>query len=154
MAQSNFQPVSFLTLESGTRVVDRFGQPVGEVERVLFLDDGGFDGIVVRTRAGERFVDAPEVRRISGGAVTLGVTVVDVESPGARGPRVYGLPEARFDRADVTEADRDEAIDALKSAFVADALTTDELGDRVARAHLAETLDQLDAVLDGCPLPE
>jgi hypothetical protein len=58
---------SFLTLQPGTAVVDRFGAHAGEVDRVLLLDGGGFDGIVVSTRVGRRFVDAPEVRRISGG---------------------------------------------------------------------------------------
>jgi hypothetical protein len=45
--------------------VDRFGQPVGAVKRTLVLEGGGFDGIIVETDAGKRFVDAPEVRRIS-----------------------------------------------------------------------------------------
>jgi Domain of unknown function (DUF1707) len=141
--------MSFLTLESGTPVVDRFGHPVGEVERVLVLEGGGFDGIIVVTKAGRRFVDAPEVRRISRGAVILGVTTTDVESPGLNAKRVYGIRQARYDRTDATEADRDEVIESLKRAFVQDELTTDELGDRVYRAHLAETLDELDAVLAG-----
>jgi Domain of unknown function (DUF1707) len=147
MAEPDSRPSSFLTLEPGTPVVDRFGQPVGKVERVLVLDGGGFDGIVVRTDSGRRFVDAPEVRRISRGAVTLGVTAADVRSPGADGKRVYGLPQARHDRVHATEADRDEAIDSLKRAYVRDELTTEELGERVSIAHLAETLDELDAVL-------
>jgi Domain of unknown function (DUF1707) len=140
-------PVSFLNLEAGTAVVDRFGQPVGKVERVLLLETGGFDGIVVRTGAGRRFVDAPEVRRISGGAVTLGVTARDVVQPGTGGARVHGMPAARHDRIEVTEADRDAAVDALKAAFVDDRLSTGELGERVAIAHLADTLDELDAAL-------
>ena len=127
-------------------MVDRFGKPVGTVERVLLFEGGGFDGIIVRTGAGRRFVDAPEVRRLSGGAVTLGVTCADVEQPGPDNPR-YGVPVARYDRTDVTEADRDAVIEALKTAYVADALTTDELGERVTIAHLAETLDELDAAL-------
>jgi hypothetical protein len=126
--------------------VDRFGSPVGTVQQVLLLEDGGFDGMIVRTRVGARFVDAPEVRRISQGAVTLGITVGDVEHPGGS-PSRYGVPAARHDRTDVTEADRDAAIDSLKRAFVRDELTTEELGDRVAVAHVAETLTQLDAVL-------
>lgn len=65
-------PISYLTLENGTAILDRFGYPVGEVGRVLLLDGGGFDGIIVRTASG-RFVDAPEVRRISADAVTLGI---------------------------------------------------------------------------------
>jgi hypothetical protein len=143
---SDSQPTSFLTLEPGTAVVG-FGAPVGKVHRVLLLETGGFDGIVVTTRAGRRFVDAPEVRRISGGAVTLGITTPEVEAPGPNARRVYGMPEARHDRTDVTEADRDEVIDCLKRAYVEDELTTDELSERVGIAHSAETLDDLDAAL-------
>jgi uncharacterized protein DUF1707 len=141
------EPTSFLTLEVGTAVVDRFGAPAGKVERVLLLESGGFDGIIVATRIGKRFVDAPEVRRISQGAVTLGITVADVECPRAETRSTYGIPTARHDRTEVTEADRDEVIDSLKRAFVSDELTADELGDRVAIAHVAETLEELDAAL-------
>jgi hypothetical protein len=147
MPDSDGDPTSFLTLEPGTRVVDRFGRPVGKVRRVLLLETGGFDGIIVSTRAGKRFVDAPEVRRISGGAVTLGIAAADVESPAADGSRRHGIPAARHDRTDVTEADRDEAIDCLKRAYVRDELTTDELAERVAIAHVAEKLEQLDTAL-------
>jgi hypothetical protein len=117
------------------------------VRRVLLLETGGFDGIIVGTRAGKRFVDAPEVRRISGGAVTLGIALADVESPSADGHRRYGVPKARYDRTEVTEADRDEAIDCLKRAYVRDELTTEELAERVAIAHVAENLEQLDVAL-------
>ena len=116
MPEPDLQPASFLTLKRGTSVVDRFGERVGEVHRVLLLEGGGFDGIIVRTRAGKRFVDAPEVRRISGGAVTLGITVADVERPGTDGPSVYGVPAARIGRTEVTEADRDEALAGLTDA--------------------------------------
>jgi hypothetical protein len=108
------------------------GQPVGKVHRVLVLETGGFDGIVVKTDAGTRFVDAPEVRRISAGAVTLGITVDDVVNPGPNARRIYGMPEAR---------------ECLKRAYCRDELTTDELADRVGIAHLAETLDELDAAV-------
>ena len=141
------RPTSFLTLERGTRVVDRFGQPVGEVERVLLLDGDGFDGLIVDTEAGDRFVDAPEVRRIAGGAVTLGITVGDVERPEEAGR--YGVPAARHDRTEVTEADRDAAIDALKRAFVAGALSVEGLSERVGIAHVAEELVELDGALAG-----
>src|SRR5215213_4974114 len=145
--QPNPQPVSFLTLEAGTPVVDRFGAAVGAVHRCLLLDDGGFDEIVVRPAARRRFVDAPEVRRIVGGAVTLGVTADDVLNPGASPHRVYGMPEARHDRTNVTEADRDEVIACLKRAYVDDELTTDQLSERAGIAHLAATLEELDAAL-------
>jgi Domain of unknown function (DUF1707) len=142
-------PVSFLTLASGTPVVDRFGRPVGQVRRVLVHELGGFDGIIVRTRAGKRFVDAPEVRRISQGVVTLGITVDEVELPAVDRKGRDGAPAARNDRSEVTEADRDAVIDALKRAYVRDDLTTEELSERVAIAHDAETLDRLEAVMPG-----
>jgi hypothetical protein len=139
--------MSFLTLEPGTPVVDRFGRAVGAVDRALLHEDGGFDGIIVRTRAGRRFVDAPEVRRISQGAVTLGITIIEVEQAATGESGRYGAPVARHDRVQVTEADRDACIEALKRAYVRDELTTEELAERVAVAHLAETLDHLDEVL-------
>src|SRR3954454_22058400 len=92
------QPTSFLTLERGTPVVDRFGEPVGEVHRVLILDGGGFDGVIVRTPAGRRFAASPAARRIAAGAVTLGITVADVAPPGADAPRMCGVPAARIGR--------------------------------------------------------
>jgi hypothetical protein len=141
------QPVSFLTLEEGTPVLDRFGRPVGEVDRVLLFEGGGFDGLIVRTDAGGRFVDAPEVRRISRGAVTLGTTVDEVERPASGDEGRYGVPMARYGRTEVTEADRDAVIECLKAAFVREELSADALGERVARVHLAETLDELDAAL-------
>jgi hypothetical protein len=147
--EPDLRPTSFLTLERGTAVVDRFGRAVGDVHRVLLHEDGAFDGMVVRTGAGKRFVDAPEVRRISGGAVTLGITLDEVERPAAEGQHRYGIPAARYGRTAVTEADRDAVIDALKRAYVRDELTADELGERVAIAHDAQTLDELDGALAG-----
>jgi hypothetical protein len=147
MGTRKMQPTSFLNLEPETSVVDRFGRPVGTVQRVLLHRDGGFDGIIVRTRAGKRFVDAPEVRRISKRAVTLGITVAEVEHPADDVRGRDGVPAARYGRTEVTEADRDAVIDALKQAYMRDDLTTEELGERVAVAHVAESLDQLDAVL-------
>jgi hypothetical protein len=149
MCASASGPVSFLTLRPGTPVVDRFGAPVGSVARVLVLEGDEFDGIVVETSVGRRFVDAPEVRRISAGAVTLGIALADVDCPSDGRPRSYGVPEARYDRVDATEADRDEAIDRLKRAYVEDAITVEQLGERVSIAHCAETLEQLDQAVAG-----
>jgi hypothetical protein len=141
------EPTSFLVLEPGTRVVDRFGRPVGEVHRVLKHGDGGFDGIVVQTSAGRRFVDAPEVRRISKGAVNLGSMADEVEQ--AKGPDYGGVPSAGYGRDKLTEADRDATIDALKRAYVRGEIEIDELAGRVATAHIAEDLTELDAALSG-----
>jgi Domain of unknown function (DUF1707) len=142
--------VSFLTLEDETPVIDRFGMEVGSVRKVLLHEGDGFDGLIVRTEAGDRFVDAPEVRRISDRTVTLGITASDVEHPGATVER-YGLPTARHDRTEVTEADRDDAIAALKRAYVDDELDVDQLAERVGVVHQAETLPQLDGVLADLP---
>jgi hypothetical protein len=138
-------PASYLTLERGSAVHDRFGVAVGQVERVLVGPGTHFDGIIVRTKAGRRFVDAPEVRRISPGCVHLALTHADVQFPGE--PRVLGAHVARWGRTEATEADRQALIDALKYAYVHDGLSTDELADRVGRAYAARTLDELDAVL-------
>jgi hypothetical protein len=138
-------PASYLTLERGAAVHDRFGVCVGRVERVLIGPGTHFDGIIVRTGAGRRFVDAPEVRRISPECVHLALTQADVQYPGE--PRVLGALVARWGRTQATDADRQALLDALKYAYVHDGLTTDELADRVGRAYAARTLDELDTVL-------
>lgn len=150
MRGRDLRPTSHLTLARDTSVVDRFGQRVGLVECTLQHGDGSFDGIIVRTPAGRRFVDAPDVRRISTAGVTLGLASSDVETPAVdRTARRRGAPAARWGRTEVTEADRDAVIDSLKGAFVEDKLTPEELGRRVETAHVAKTLDELDAALAG-----
>lgn len=148
MREPDLQPTSYLTLPQGTPVVDRFGQRIGSVEQVLLHAGGNFDGIIVSTDVGTRFVDAPDVRRIVHQAVVLGVAEGDVKSPSAdRTVNRGGVPGARWDRTQATEADRDAVIDSLKAAFVRDELSVEELGRRVETAHLAETLNELDAAL-------
>ena len=141
------EPVSFLRLERGTRVVDRFGRPVGEVHRVLTHGDGTFDGVVVQTTVGKRFVDAPEVRRISRGAVHLGSTIAEVEEIAVKARGRGRVPAASFGGDTLTEADRDAAIETLKRAYIHDEIGIDELAGRVATAHIAESLAELDAAL-------
>jgi hypothetical protein len=127
-------PCSYLTLERGTRVIDRFGAEVGHVDRVLTLAGPFFDGIVVTTPAGSRFVDAPEVRRIELRLVHLSNTLDDVV-------------ERRLSHREVTDADRREVVDSLKLAYVGDLLTADELGDRIELAYEATTSAALEALL-------
>jgi hypothetical protein len=144
----DLRATSFLTLEGGTPVVDRFGQPVGSVEEVVLnRPEAFFDGVIVRTPAGRRFIDAPEVRRISRGAVTLGIAADEVLDPASRAVGPKGAPVARGGRTVVTEADRDAAIGALKRAYVREDLTLEELADGVAIAHEAETFEELDGAL-------
>jgi hypothetical protein len=64
--------ISYKVLEPGTEVSDRDGGAVGTVRQVLENEaEHIFDGLVIETPAGERFVDAPEVARIAERRVTL-----------------------------------------------------------------------------------
>jgi sporulation protein YlmC with PRC-barrel domain len=64
--------IAFEALERGVRVESSDGQEVGTVKRVMIVHEKHlFDGIVVKTAAGDRFVDAPEVDEIFERLVTL-----------------------------------------------------------------------------------
>ena len=142
------EPASYFTLERGTPVTDRFGQPVGKVDKILVAHGHYFDGLIVTTRGGDRFVDAPEVRRILTDEVELAVALADVEHPGPTGPPgppgVHGI---RRDRLVGTEDDRTVTTTQLKVAFVEDQLTVEELERRVELAHRASALRELDELL-------
>ncbi len=78
--------ISYLALRRGTRVRGSDGVEVGRVRRVQDnAREHIFDGIVVDTPRGRRFVDAPEVARIAERAVTL--TVPAAEALAAEPPR-------------------------------------------------------------------
>ena len=71
--------ISYLALRRGTRVCGSDGVEVGRVRRVQNnAREHIFDGIVVETKAGRRFVDAPEVARITEQLVTLTVPAAEV----------------------------------------------------------------------------
>jgi sporulation protein YlmC with PRC-barrel domain len=74
-------PASYLTLTRGIPVYTSDGKRLGTVERVLadFASDV-FDGIVVGTRSGERFVDAPRVGELYERAVVLALTGEEARS--------------------------------------------------------------------------
>ncbi|HKG04502.1 MAG TPA: hypothetical protein VKB03_15090 [Conexibacter sp.] len=75
--------ISYLALRRGTRVRGSDGKDVGRVRRVQNnAREHIFDGIVVETKRGRRFVDAPEVAHIAEHAVTLTITAAEVlDSP-------------------------------------------------------------------------
>jgi hypothetical protein len=65
-------PTSYLVLETGTDVFAADGGRVGEVKRVLAVpDDDIFDGLILDTADGKRFVDAENVDEIYERGVVL-----------------------------------------------------------------------------------
>ena len=67
--------IGYQALPRGVPVVSSEGIEVGTVDRVLDnAREHIFDGIVISTRDGLRFVDAPEVVRITERRVTLSIT--------------------------------------------------------------------------------
>jgi len=70
--------ISYLMLRRGTRVHGSDGVEVGRVRRVQNnAREHIFDGIVVETKQGRRFVDAPEVAHIAEQAVTLAISAAE-----------------------------------------------------------------------------
>jgi hypothetical protein len=92
--------ISYQVLRRGTPVRTADGEEVGTVRRVLEAKrEHIFDGIVIDTRQGRRFVDAPEVARIAERWVTLTIDAADVaslpEPPSRVGERVKMSTTAR-----------------------------------------------------------
>jgi hypothetical protein len=88
--------ISYKALRRGTKVRAADGTDVGTVRRVLDnARENIFDGIVIETRSGPRFVDAPEVERIAERVVTLNIPAEEV--PQLPGPR--SLMKERWDQA-------------------------------------------------------
>jgi hypothetical protein len=73
--------IGYNILRRGTPVRSSDGVQVGTVRRVQDnLREHIFDGIVIDTSRGRRFVDAPEVSRIFERAVVLNITAAQAES--------------------------------------------------------------------------
>ncbi|MEA2473323.1 MAG: hypothetical protein QOE06_1238 [Thermoleophilaceae bacterium] len=93
--------IAFEALESGARVEASDGTEVGHVKRVMIVHEKHlFDGIVIRTPAGDRFVDAPEVDEIYERLVTLkidGAEAAELPKPEAN-PGAIRLDASSFGR--------------------------------------------------------
>lgn len=80
-------PTSYLALPKGIPVFAASGREIGRVKKVLAVPiKNVFDGIVIRTPDGDRFVDAPESGRLfeRGVATTLtDAEVAALEVPGS-----------------------------------------------------------------------
>ena len=81
--------IGYKVLPKGTPVHAASGEGVGRVHRVLDnMREHIFDGIVITTEDGKRFVDAPEVARITNRRVTLTIGPEEVaELPHHKGMR-------------------------------------------------------------------
>ena len=85
--------ISYKLLAAGTPVYASDGGLVGRVDRVLDNPrEQIFDGIVMDTGEGQRFIDAPEVARITERQVTLSI---DGPAAAALAPYEPGAPEYR-----------------------------------------------------------
>jgi hypothetical protein len=70
--------IGYQALARGVPVVSADGVQVGTVHRVLDnAREHIFDGIVIKTPRGRRFVDAPEVARIAERRVTLTISAAE-----------------------------------------------------------------------------
>lgn len=75
-------------------MVTRDGEPAGTVARVLEnAQEGIFDGLDLTTPHGPRFVDAPEVARITNRAVELSIHAGELAALPKSDPK--GAPEFR-----------------------------------------------------------
>lgn len=91
--------IAFEALERGVPVVTSDGVEVGTVKKVMIVHEKNmFDGIVVTTPGGERFVDAPEVDEIYERLVTLkidGAEAAELPKPKAN-PGAIKLDASTF----------------------------------------------------------
>jgi hypothetical protein len=92
--------IGYKVLRRGTPVRSSDGEPVGTVRRVLDnTREHIFDGIVIDTPEGRRFVDAPEVARIYERAVVLTISAAEAaelpEQPSAMADRMRNASTVR-----------------------------------------------------------
>ena len=72
MTEDRGDPISYMVLAEGTRVEGRDGGEVGSVKRVLADETADiFDGLILDTDDGDRFVDAPQVAELYANLVIL-----------------------------------------------------------------------------------
>jgi hypothetical protein len=73
-------PISYLVLGEGTAVFSSDGAELGQVKRVLADSETDiFDGLIVDTPDGDRFVDAPHVDELYERAVVLALSGDDAQ---------------------------------------------------------------------------
>jgi hypothetical protein len=95
MTADDEHQIGYQALPRGLPVFAADGAEVGRVHRVLDnAREHIFDGIVIRTDDGRRFVDAPEVARITNRRVTLTIPAAEVPGLPERGGVLGGLEDS------------------------------------------------------------
>jgi hypothetical protein len=91
--------ISYQAAVRGTPVLSRTGTQIGTLEHVLEVPElDVFDGIVIATRAGLRFVDADDIERITRSHIRCRLTDAQAgRLPPPDGPPVYRVDA--FERA-------------------------------------------------------
>lgn len=80
MTDDRGAPISYLVLAEGTAVQSSDGRRLGTVKRVLADTEADiFDGLIVETGDGDRFVDAPNVAALHERAVVLALSAEDAQ---------------------------------------------------------------------------
>jgi hypothetical protein len=78
VSEDDEHSISYLALPSGVPVLSSDGVEIGTVHRALDnAREHIFDGIVIKTAEGRRFVDAPEVARITNRRVVLTIDAAE-----------------------------------------------------------------------------
>jgi len=99
------QPISYEALATGTKVVSAAGTEIGTVAHVLadeHLDL--FDGIVVRTHHGIRFIDRDLVDTITTGMVTTTIADADIDTlPKPDGEPIYEVDAIQGEGSSLTD---------------------------------------------------
>ena len=97
-AQDCGSPIAYLVLQPGTAVYTSGRKRIGTVEQVLFVqEEDVFDGIVVQTGDGARFVDASDVDGIFERCVITSLSLEQAKAlpPPETAPPVYGVDPAQ-----------------------------------------------------------
>jgi len=109
------EKISYLVLQPNTPVYTSDGQPAGTVKRVLAVpDEDIYDGLILDTHDGERFIDAPHASELYERAVVLDITA----------DQLHHLPEPTANPA-ALKVDPD---DTVKHSF------GEELGETLRKA--------------------
>ena len=99
-------PIAYLVLRPGTAVYASGDEQIGTVDRVLFVpEEDVFDGIVIHTSDGPRFVDSDQVDRIYERCVMTTLGPEDAKSlpPPTDGPPVYAADPAQWQGKSLTD---------------------------------------------------